>query len=75
MAHQIDALQPEAIEQIVVVEDQVRQAIQLLEVVGFLGAGVRGRVDPSMRREVVEEAVPFLAERTVEIYDRRASCP
>ena len=44
----------------------------MLEVVGLFGAGMRGRVDATIRREVVEESVPFLAERTVKINDRRA---
>ena len=33
---------------------------------------MRRRIDAAMRREIVEEAVPFLAERTVEINYGRA---
>src|SRR5258706_15500966 len=44
----------------------------MLEVVGLLRARMRGRIDASMSREVVEEAIPFLPERTVQINDGRA---
>src|SRR6204780_5423765 len=72
MPHQIDALEPETIEQVVVVENQVRKPVELLEIVGLLRAGMRRRIHAAMRREVVEDAVPLLPERTGKIDHRRA---
>src|ERR1700722_308224 len=72
MAHQIDAVQSEAIKKIVVVQNQIGQPVEMLEILSLLRARVRRRVDLAVGREVIEKAVPLLPERTVKINHRRA---
>ena len=72
MADQIDLREPETVKQIVVVENQIRKPIELLEILGLFRACVRRRIHPAMCREVVEESVPLLSEGTMKINDGRA---
>ena len=75
MADQIDALKPESVKQIVVVQKQIGNPIELLEVLGLFRARMRRRIDAAICGEIVEEAVPFLAEGTVQIDYGRAASP
>ncbi len=72
MPDQIDPLEAETVKQIVVVENQIRKAIELIEIFGFCGASMRRRIHTMVGRQVVEESVPLLAERTVKIDHGRA---
>jgi hypothetical protein len=53
MADQVDAVQAQAVEQIVIMQKQIRNAVEMLEVFGLFGASVRKRIDASTTVMVV----------------------
>jgi hypothetical protein len=63
-------IEPEGGKQVIVVQHQIPQAVELVEVIGLCRTRMRGRVDPVVRRQIIEKAVPFLAKRTVQEYYR-----
>ena len=67
-------VEPEGVEQLVVVQDEVPQVVEGPDAVGVAerGAGVLGRVDGEALGQPVEERVPLEAGGAVEEHDRIA---
>ena len=72
MADEVELLEAELVEEVVVVEDQVGEGVQVLEVGRISDPGRRRSEHPPAGGEVIEEAGPLLAERSVQEDDRRS---
>src|SRR5205823_9892052 len=70
VADQIDLSETQRVEQVVVVQHEVEDAVEALKILGLLRPRMSGREDAVLRGEIVEEADPLLAEGAVEVDDR-----
>ena len=74
VAHERRPGEPERVEELVVAEDQIPHAVEVVDVVGALGAGpgMLRSVDREAPRQLVQERVPGEAPGTVEEDDGRS---
>ena len=71
MADKIDLAKTELAEKIIVIDDEIVDAVQVAQLVGLVGTRMGRRVDATVFRQRVETRVPFLAQQAVQEDDRR----
>ena len=72
VAHERHAVEPERFQQLVVAEDEVPDAVEVVDVLGRLRRRARmlGSVDGEVARQLVEERIPLEAPRAVKEDER-----
>src|SRR5882757_5776940 len=65
VSDEVEAIQAKACEEIIVIDQQIPQAIERLEIGKIDAAGMGWGINLASDGDIIEEASPFLSERSV----------